>query len=364
MSRVILIIVIFQMTNIFSQEIPCYKQKRICPRNNKLSCRNLVSYDEENQIYFVKNNFNTLYTGSCYSCYRNGVLEEIINIENGKRNTLENDKGQRIDTSYYNSGCIQSTHTIVLGAIHGKQVLFYDSTNNAREERNFFNGNSEGPHIFFKNNEKKDTIFLEHFSNNILHGAVVEFYDDSKRRKSTNYKDGLLHGKHIVYEKDGRISSTYDYFEGKKHGEWTIFYDENKIARVENWNKGLKDGIFLTANRNNDTTDIEHYLLDLKHGFFMTKSENDTSKFEIYKKDSLLYSYTKDNFHKKTIVKDLNKKSAKYIVKKKQIRKQLPNKFIDVVRSDLKNKKYKKTKKKEKKEKENKDGKTDEKKES
>ena len=80
-------------------------------------------------------------------------------------------------------------------------------------------------------------------------------------------------------------------------------------------------------------------------------SSKDTSYFQVYYKDELLYSYSKNEFGEKSIEKDLEKKTAKIITKKKDIREQLPSKFVDQTKQNLKAKKYKKKKKKKSKKK-------------
>ncbi|MFM7757557.1 MAG: hypothetical protein ACKO6J_01370, partial [Crocinitomicaceae bacterium] len=71
--------------SILAQEsTPCYKRKRICPQKYN-DCRNLVSFDEESNTYLAKLDNSMLYSGTCISCYRNGVMQEQITIVDGKR---------------------------------------------------------------------------------------------------------------------------------------------------------------------------------------------------------------------------------------------------------------------------------------
>ncbi len=336
--------IFFLISNVYSQEIPCYKRKKICPQNNALDCRNQVSFDPESSIYFVKNNFGMTYSGTCIVCHRNGVLQEEITILDGKRDGA--------DTSYYPSGCPQSVQSFVLGKLHGKSVVFYDSTNRISKEITHYNNVVDGPYILFENNKNSDTTYMENYAMGKLDGAKVEYFEKSQRYKAVHYKNGNLHGSHITYSNSGKPLTEYEYSNGLKHGEWTIYYENNQIARRENWNEGMKNGTFFNVNRYKDTIDFSSFKNDLKHGFFMRKNNSkDTSYFQVYYKDELLYSYSKNEFGEKTVEKDLEKKTAKIITKKKDIREQLPSKFVDQTKQNLKAKKYKKKKKKKSKKK-------------
>ena len=330
-------LLIFAINIGLCQETPCYKRKKVCPQNSSFDCRNQVSFDDQNMTYYVKNNFNMTYSGTCIVCHRNGVLQEEITIIDGKRDGS--------DTSYFQSGCPQSVQSFVLGKLHGTSVVFYDSTNRVAKEITHYNNLVNGPYILFENNASSDTTYMENYLMGRLDGLKVEYYEQSKRAKVVNYKNGNLNGPHITYSNDGKVITKYEYIDGKKHGEWSIYYENQDLARRENWNAGLKDGEFFSVNPFKDTMDFSAYKTDDKHGLFMRRNNSkDTSFFQIYYENQLIYSYSKNEFGEKTVDKKLTKKTAKLIIKKKDIRTQLPYKFIEQTKADLKNKKNKKKK--------------------
>jgi hypothetical protein len=55
--------------------VPCYKKKKICNYKLVANCNNLVAYDDRTNTYLSKSDYQSLYTGKCSACYRNGVLD-------------------------------------------------------------------------------------------------------------------------------------------------------------------------------------------------------------------------------------------------------------------------------------------------
>ena len=290
--------------NFFSQEkAPCYKQKKICPQKYN-DCRNLVSYDEDRQIYLSKRDNSMLYSGTCITCYRNGVLQEQVTIMDGRRNGK--------DTSYYNSGCPQSIQNFVLGKLNGTSVVFYDSTNRKEREISHLNNVVNGKYIMFANNEKNDTLYLENYSNGKLNGVKVEYYENSKRAKVVNYKNGLLDGAHQTFSPKGQIEVDYFYKEGKKQGKWKIFYPDGKEAHVEEWWNGLKNGEFKTMDEQGKLVNQSFFKKDIPEGKHIENFTDGKPKHvTVYLKGEKIEEYKFDDYGVRTDIIKLEDKEKK-----------------------------------------------------
>ena len=337
MKNLILILILIalcpSLCNILAQEsTPCYKRKRICPQKYN-DCRNLVSFDEESNTYLSKRDNSMLYSGTCISCYRNGVMQEQITIVDGKRN------GQ--DTSYYISGCPQSVQNFVLGKLNGTSVVFFDSTNRIEREITHVNNVVNGNYILFDNNEKNDTIFMENYKNGKPDGAKVEYYENSKRAKVVQYKNGLLDGPHQTFSLEGKIEVDYFYKEGKKHGKWKIYYPDGKVARCEEWANGLRNGEFKTTDELGKIVSQAFYKKDIPEGKHIENFNDGKPKHvTVYLKGEKIEEYTFDDYGVRTDVIKLEEKNKKKTKEEKQ--ESNVNKQKDKEKKDKKDKKKKK----------------------
>ena len=223
----------------FSQEeSPCGTSIRKCDYRNLKNCYNLLSFDDQRNMYVMKRDFSTPYNGTCVTCHQNGNLEESLNIVNGYRDG--------IDTSYFSNGCRQSIQAYSMGKLNGKSTVYFESGRKEREI-NHVNNLLQGTYILFDDNETNDTIELHTYKNNLMDGVQKFYYLDSKLGKMVYYKAGLQDGPHITYTDSGKVEMRLNYKQGKKDGKWTYYYESGKEAHVENWSNGLKNGEFKTV---------------------------------------------------------------------------------------------------------------------
>jgi antitoxin component YwqK of YwqJK toxin-antitoxin module len=235
---VLLITYIFFSTPLFSQdESPCGNNIHKCDFRNIKNCYSLLSFDDLRNMYVMKHDFATPYTGTCATCHQNGNLEESLNIIDGFRDG--------IDTSYFSNGCRQSIQSYDMGKLNGKSTVFYESGKKEREI-NHLSNLLQGRYILFEDNERNDTIELHTYKNNLLDGVQKFYYRESKLGKMVYYKAGLQDGPHITYTDSGKVEMRLNYKQGKKDGKWTYFYESGKEAHVENWSIGFKNGEFKT----------------------------------------------------------------------------------------------------------------------
>ena len=139
----------------YTQKTPCYKRKKICNFQYLTNCYEKVAFDTASNRYYSRQNLGSFFDGTCTTCHRNGVVEQQITINEGKRNGT--------DTSYFPSGCPYSSQTFVNGVIHGTSTSYFDSSNRIKSKVNHFMGSLYGPFIVF--NEKGDTLKKQEYEN-------------------------------------------------------------------------------------------------------------------------------------------------------------------------------------------------------
>ncbi|MEZ4890474.1 MAG: hypothetical protein R2779_07940 [Crocinitomicaceae bacterium] len=158
-----------------TQEVPCYekaKTKRAqgidlweCGKlAGVIDCNEELEFDHESGLFLkkAKDNVNMMgvgkpYSGSCESCFMNGLLERRITFVDGRENG--------IDTSYYQDGCIQAIRSHIQGAESGTWYYYYDSTQVLAWEMNYYLGQKNGKQVYFKANG--DTTRIEHYKDGV-----------------------------------------------------------------------------------------------------------------------------------------------------------------------------------------------------
>lgn len=240
----------------------CKATRQPCPMNNSKFCHEYIAFDEDYNLYLLRKDFATPYTGTCVSCYPSLVLEEKLNFVDGKR--------QGTDTSYYKSGCIQSIQSYQIGLENGATYIYYDSVNLVHFEIWYQNGELHGPSIEWSAKVLSDTLMYKHYKSGKLDGPQRSYFPNGKIRKSSYYRDGLIDGLQITYNERGQKESEIQFKAGKKTGTWTYYFDSGKSARTENWRDGKKNGVFVSYNENGQVLSTEKYNTDLPVGLHQT----------------------------------------------------------------------------------------------
>lgn len=206
-----------------------------------VDCNEEIEYDHELNLFLkkAKDNVNRTgagkpFTGTCESCFMNGLLERRISFVDGRENG--------IDTAYYEDGCIQAVRSHIQGSESGTWTYFYDSTQIVAWEMNYYLGEKHGKQVNFKANG--DTTKLEHYKNGVLDGVKKQYYKGSKVFKEVNYVAGLMDGTFKMYNAQGVVIEEANYKANKKNGVQKYYYDDGVLLRTENWENGIKSGEF------------------------------------------------------------------------------------------------------------------------
>lgn len=252
---VISLLITFLMLGTLRAQVPepCRSTRQACPMKNVKYCHQTVAYDDLNNIYLLRKDYATPFTGSCVSCYPSLTIEEKLNFIEGIR--------QGTDTSYYQTGCIQSIQTYQIGLSEGPTYVFYDSLNVLQFEIHYKAGQLHGPSIQYSPNG--DTLMFKNYNNTKLDGPQRSYFSNGKVRKISHYLNGLLDGPQITYNNNGQKESELYFKNGKKNGTWSYYFDSGKLARTENWKDGKKNGLFISYNELGQIMSTEKYALDL-----------------------------------------------------------------------------------------------------
>ena len=241
---------------------PCKSTRQVCPRGNVKYCHESVAFDEEHNLYLLRKDYATPYNGTCVSCFPSFTIEEKLNFVNGRR--------QGTDTSFYQSGCLQSIQSYQIGLQDGPTYVFYDSTNRVQYEIWYQAGQLNGPSIQFSRNARADTLMYKHYKIGKLDGPQRTYLPNGKLRKISNYREGLAEGAQITYNASAQKESELFFKAGKKHGTWTYYFDSGQTARTETWKDGKKNGVFVSYNELGKVLSSEKYAMDLPIGLHQT----------------------------------------------------------------------------------------------
>ena len=107
------------------------------------------------------------------------------------------------------------------------------------------NGLKHGPYTEKESTRKK---FTTNYKDGLEHGERKEYYFDGQLRRRENYKEGVLHGPYEWFYKNGQLGSRSHYLNGKEHGQH-IGYDENgTLSSKGQYIEGKREGYWLETN--------------------------------------------------------------------------------------------------------------------
>jgi antitoxin component YwqK of YwqJK toxin-antitoxin module len=249
-----------------------------------VDCNEKLSYDEDSKLIVTANN-GSPFSGTCETCFMNGLLERRITFVNGKENGP--------DTTYYKSGCPQVIRNHIQGAESGKWVFYYDSTMRLAWEMNYNLGEKHGQQLYLT--KEGDTTRVENYSNGVLHGVKKLYFPNSKLEKEIHYSNGNLDGASKLYTMGGTLLQELSFKEGKKHGEQKYYYENGILLSIEHWSMDVKDGEFKTFYLGGVVQSMENYKKGILDGWFEERWEdNKLKRRAFYKKGELLEEHRYD----------------------------------------------------------------------
>jgi antitoxin component YwqK of YwqJK toxin-antitoxin module len=261
-------------------------------RAGMVDCNEKLTFNEDNNT-FLAGIDATPFNGKCETCHNNGLLERTVSFVNGKEDG--------IDTTTYQSGCVQVVRAHVLGERNGQWVYYYDTTAQMAWEMNYSMNKQHGKSIFFT--KKGDTTLWENYNNGLLHGLQKTYhpYQHSKIQKEVNYTNGFLDGSYKAYNVKGVVIQDLNYKMGKKDGEFKYFYDDGTVLRTEHWKMDVKEGEFKTFYYEGFVQDHETYKKGKKEGLAEEFYADQKLKHKtIFKKGVIIEEYKYDEHGRET----------------------------------------------------------------
>lgn len=243
-----------------------------------VDCNVKIEYDDRSKLY-LSSSGGKPYTGSCETCFENGIRERKISFVNGKE--------VGIDTTKYLSGCPMVIRNHVDGYENGRWTYFYDSTNIIAWEMDFLLGQKHGKHIYY--NRKGDTTLLETYKHDQLDGVKRIFYSTGKVHREIHYTKGQLDGQFTVLNKEEKVIEKLNYSLGKKNGVFSYYYDDGTLLKTETWTDEMKNGPFITYYYQGFVQISENWKKGVKNGVFEEYYNNRRLKLKsIYKKGEII----------------------------------------------------------------------------
>jgi antitoxin component YwqK of YwqJK toxin-antitoxin module len=243
-----------------------------------VDCNEKIDFDERTKT-FLSMSGGKPYTGSCETCYENGIRERKITFVNGKEHGL--------DTTKYVSGCPMVVRNHINGFENGTWTYYFDTTNLIAWEMNYLLGQKHGKQVYF--NRLGDTVLFENYKNDILHGIKRAFYSTGKIHRHITYTNGIMNGPFFSFNRDGKLLEKTNYEMGKKDGTFTYYYDDGTLLKTENWSKDIKNGTFTTYYYQGFVQFQENYKKGIKEGWFEEYFPNKRMKLRsLYKKGVLI----------------------------------------------------------------------------
>ena len=286
-----------------AQKSPCGNLHKKAQPRVYLNCLDQIMYDEEINTYVLAKDGDTPFNGTCQSYNRSGFVLEELSFKNGKRDG--------VDTSYFSSGCVQSTQGYIIGIKNGAHKVFYDTTGQLRKEENYQDGKYHGRVCEF--NYYGDTLLYMNYNQGIPDGEQREYYQDGKIASVSNYKKGLINGIHFKYSMNGKLESKLSYKDGKHNGKWTYYSESGKEIGIQNWLMGQKNGEFSKTSEQGVVLSKGEFKKDVPVGEHIENDEKGKLIHQtIYdKKGVKQYEMMMDEYGEKKVLFDINKTEIK-----------------------------------------------------
>ena len=142
----------------------------------------------------------------------------------------------------------------------------------------------------FKNSE--NLSMKSEFSNGIVNGEELKYWENGNIKSSTQFKEGIENGGYEDFYEDGQIKTSGEFLSEKKTGrwieyykngqkkftgefnknedkvgEWISYWEDGKIDDIEQYNdEGKKSGTWKSFYKNGELSEEKNYLNDKLNG--------------------------------------------------------------------------------------------------
>ena len=148
-------------------------------------------------------------------------------------------------------------------------------------------------------------------------GKVIIYYENGKKEKEANYKDGKLDGLHVFWHENGQKSWEGNYKDGKEDGLLVEWYENGEKMQEGNWKDGERDGLSVWRYINGQKMTEENFKDGKMDGlalyWYRNGQKSSEANYKDGKEDELVVTWHENG--QKAIeanYKDGEKVSAKY----------------------------------------------------
>jgi len=165
------------------------------------------------------------------------TLSSSLQAQNVDWEEVETKLSTDLDQDPYENYYYKGTDKPITG-----KIFKYDETKSILEETfEVKNGKKHGIHLIQAPNGKP--IVKSTYTNNLLHGQLIEFHDNGKLEIIANYRYEKQHGPRRTYRKDGSLNSIISYVNNKNTGIDIYFYPDGTISQTNTMANGSYAGI-------------------------------------------------------------------------------------------------------------------------
>ncbi len=181
------------------------------------------------------------------------------------------DKNRITDIYFHNNGIIEGIYThfpsplrkIETTYINGKKhgicnVYYYNFDKSETDMKMNINNYNILEKSYFYNDDKKDGIYKEYYTNE----------NDGNVKNEVYYINDKKNGIYKKYDKNGNLEMKCKYIDDKKNGYCKEFYKNKSLYKKYNYIDDKKEGIYKEYDRNGRLITHYNYENDKKNGFY------------------------------------------------------------------------------------------------
>lgn len=209
--------------------------------------------------FFVKGQLDSIFK----KYYKNGKLERLINLKNGKQNGSEK--------SYHENGVLAFEGNYINDEKDGKHIYYYED-GKLRYVGNYSFG--KRANSFFRDSiemgYRSHGEFVEYFENGSIkykatyqngrpEGLVLANYNSKQIEYKENWEKGKITGQSERYYENGQLNQIGSFNEnGVEIGEWKEYYENGKPRLSVKFDKGkiIKQHFYGKINKENSKKDL------------------------------------------------------------------------------------------------------------
>jgi len=180
--------------------------------------------------------FTIIFLFSCAS----GNTRDIVKIESDQKIEVKNGT----EKLYWEDNSLKAKGMVKNFKRHGNWTYFYKGSDGKSKmfRGKYIHGKKQGYWTEYDLTGK--VISRTNYSNNVLNGAKLIFYNSGIAMEQTSYRNGIKNGKAQQYYEDGKPREICYYSNDKKHGQTNLYHPNGKWKAIGKYKMGEKSGLW------------------------------------------------------------------------------------------------------------------------